>query len=376
MSGGELPEGWGEFEVGHFCDVALGKMLDREKRKRGTSLPYLRNANVQWGEIRTDDLLEMPFEDDELERFALRKGDLMVCEGGEPGRCAVWPGGPEHIKYQKALLRVRPRGGVSSDWVKFSLQRAAISGELESHFTGSTIKHLPQQSLLRYRTLLPPLAEQHRIVAKVDALLAEVNRVKGRLERVRVILRRFRQSVLATACSGKMTEEWRARTSPEPIATAVKRVKFEQTASGREATDNVIPGLCVLSVGDPSQTCPEGWAWLPLMTVARLESGHTPSRNHPEYWDGDIPWISLPDAREHHGKTIDKTTSTISDAGIKNSAARLLPRGTICLSRTASVGYVIQLGKPMATSQDFVNWVCSVRERAKARKPEQPVLNG
>ena len=66
MSGGELPEGWGEFEVGHFCDVALGKMLDREKRKRGTSLPYLRNANVQWGEIRTDDLLEMPFEDDEL----------------------------------------------------------------------------------------------------------------------------------------------------------------------------------------------------------------------------------------------------------------------------------------------------------------------
>src|SRR5262249_6522778 len=88
-------------------------------------------------------------------------------------------------------------------------------------------------------------------------------------------------------------------------------------------------------------------------------SGHTPSRKHPEYWGGEIPWISLPDARQHHGGVIDNTTQKTTKKGLANSAARLLPKDTVCLSRTASVGYVFRLGRPMATSQDFVNWVCS-----------------
>jgi len=104
---------------------------------------------------------------------------------------------------------------------------------------------------------------------------------------------------------------------------------------------------------------PDGWRWLPLLAVARLESGHTPSRNHPEYWDGGIPWIGIRDARRHHGLTITDTEQKVSDLGLANSAARLLPAGTVCLSRTASVGYVTIMGRLMATSQDFVNWVCS-----------------
>lgn len=90
-------------------------------------------------------------------------------------------------------------------------------------------------------------------------------------------------------------------------------------------------------------------------------SGHTPSRRHPEYWDGDIPWIGIRDAKLHHGEVITDTEQTTNQLGIDNSSARLLPSGTICLSRTASVGYVVEMGRPMATSQDFVNWICSQR---------------
>jgi type I restriction enzyme S subunit len=93
--------------------------------------------------------------------------------------------------------------------------------------------------------------------------------------------------------------------------------------------------------------------------VARLESGHTPSRNNDSYWDGDIPWIGIKDARDHNGRRILDTLQTVTKAGIENSAARLLPVGTVCLSRTASVGYALVMGREMATSQDFVNWVCS-----------------
>lgn len=119
------------------------------------------------------------------------------------------------------------------------------------------------------------------------------------------------------------------------------------------------PGRFALSVGETDMPAPEGWAWVRLQDVARLESGHTPSRSHPEYWNGDVPWIGIKDARENHGRTIVETNQKVTQAGIDNSAARRLPPGTVCLSRTASVGYVTVMGREMATSQDFVNWVCS-----------------
>ncbi|NJN35784.1 MAG: restriction endonuclease subunit S [Nitrospiraceae bacterium] len=96
-----------------------------------------------------------------------------------------------------------------------------------------------------------------------------------------------------------------------------------------------------------------------MSSVARLETGHTPSRRHPEWWGGDIPWIGIRDATSNHGRVIYETREFTNEDGIENSSARVLPAKTVCLSRTASVGYVVVMGVPMATSQDFVNWVCS-----------------
>jgi len=129
--------------------------------------------------------------------------------------------------------------------------------------------------------------------------------------------------------------------------------------SGRAATTDRKPGRWALSVGLTDMPAPSGWSWVKLQEVARLESGHTPSRKFPSYWNGGIPWIGIKDARAHHGGRIFETLQTVSQDGLDNSAARLLPAGTVCLSRTASVGYSLVMGEDMATSQDFVNWVCS-----------------
>ncbi|MPZ63114.1 MAG: hypothetical protein GEU93_17855 [Propionibacteriales bacterium] len=127
---------------------------------------------------------------------------------------------------------------------------------------------------------------------------------------------------------------------------------------GREATQGVIPGRIALSVGRPNLREPSGFRWRKLTDVARLESGHTPSRSKGEYWGGEIPWVGIRDATGNHGRKIDKTLDYVTQSGLDNSSARLLPTGTVCLSRTASVGFVVEMGRPMATSQDFVNWVC------------------
>ena len=128
---------------------------------------------------------------------------------------------------------------------------------------------------------------------------------------------------------------------------------------GRNATTRRISPELALAVAMPAKVAPFGWRWTPLSDLARLESGHTPSRKHPEYWGGKIPWISIQDAKANHGRRIVTTIETTNELGIENSSARVLPANTVCLSRTASVGYVVVMGKPMATSQDFVNWVCS-----------------
>ena len=125
------------------------------------------------------------------------------------------------------------------------------------------------------------------------------------------------------------------------------------------------------------QARPSGLGWAPsvplawdvakVCLVARLESGHTPSRQHPEYWipeECTTPWFSLADVwqlREANQAYLGDTNEQISLKGMANSAARVLPAGTVVLSRTASVGYAGIMPRPMATTQDFANFVCGPR---------------
>lgn len=103
---------------------------------------------------------------------------------------------------------------------------------------------------------------------------------------------------------------------------------------------------------------PSDWELVTLTKVAKLESGHTPSRDKLHYWGGNIPWLSLADTDALDALEVDNTLECITQKGIDNSSARILPKDTVVFSRTATVGKASRLGRPMATSQDFANWVC------------------
>jgi type I restriction enzyme S subunit len=108
----------------------------------------------------------------------------------------------------------------------------------------------------------------------------------------------------------------------------------------------------------PAGAIPEDWECVPIATVAQLESGHTPSKRVRAYWDGDIPWVSLHDSKALERTEIHSTAKSITAAGLQHSSARLLPAGTVVFSRTATVGKASVIAKPMATSQDFANYIC------------------
>jgi len=105
----------------------------------------------------------------------------------------------------------------------------------------------------------------------------------------------------------------------------------------------------------------KNWKWALLLDEARLATGHTPDRKRPDYWNGDIPWLSLTDIRKLDGTIATATSENVTQEGIDHSSSVRLPKGTVCFSRTASVGFVTIMGSEMSTSQDFVNWVCGSR---------------
>ena len=356
-----FPSSWQKRRLSDVAELQLGKMLDKAKNVAGQPMPYLRNVNVRWGEIETSDLYSMRFTEAEAARFSIRDGDLLVCEGGEPGRCAIWKGGPTSLKFQKAIHRIRPSLDVLPEWVALFLRRETLEDRLRDHFTGTTIKHLPAQALAALELPLPPLPEQRRIVARIEALFARTRRARTDLERIAPLSERHRLAHLRAGVTGQLTEAWRQKHPAEDVRMTLRGIPApEQGRGGRVATTDVTPGMAALSVNDPGTLAPPGWDWTPLLRVARQETGHTPSRRVPAYWNGgDVPWVGIRDAGAHHGTTIYDTMQKCTELGLANSSARLLPAGTVCLSRTASVGYVTVLGKSMATSQDFATWTCT-----------------
>ena len=159
---------WKKVRLGEVAELCLGKMLDAKKNK-GTLRPYLNNVAVRWGCFDLVDLPEMRIEDAEVERYKIKKGDIVICEGGEPGRCAVWRS-EEPIFFQKALHRARVKPCFDSDFIYYQLCYLVKSGETRNFETGSTIRHLPAQELKQVPVNLPPLPTQRRIAAVLSSL--------------------------------------------------------------------------------------------------------------------------------------------------------------------------------------------------------------
>jgi type I restriction enzyme S subunit len=195
----EIPAGWEWSRLGSIALHSLGKMLDKGKNK-GNELPYLRNLNVRWYGVELSDLKTMPFEDRELEKYSVRRGDVLICEGGHGiGRAAVWDS-DQTVMFQKALHRVRFIGGFyePSLFVHF-LRLSEMTGHITNYFTGAGIPHFTGDKIHEMAIPLPPLAEQAAIVARVEALMTTCRALEAEIEHARTHAAHLLQAVLKEA---------------------------------------------------------------------------------------------------------------------------------------------------------------------------------
>ncbi|MBL0483386.1 restriction endonuclease subunit S [Aeromonas veronii] len=283
----------------------------------------MRVANVKDGVLDISDMKTVAATAREIEKWTLRDGDLLLTEGGDLdklGRGACWRNQLPLCIHQNHIFRVRlPADRYDPDFVSYQVGSPYGKAYFFAHAKKTTgIASINQGVLGAFPLLSPPLEEQSKIAVSLKAQLAEVE------------------------------------TARHAAQVQLREANALRAGIYREAFRSVVP----VAVPPHFENAPEGWRWRKLVEIARLESGHTPSRHRPDWWGGDVSWISLTEIRALDGQWVKSTQLRTNAEGIANSSARILPRGTVCYSRTASVGFACIMAAPMATSQDFANWVC------------------
>lgn len=196
-------EGWAVKKVSDIADTCLGKMLDKKKNK-GNFEPYLRNLNVQWFSINTDNLLDMRFEDSEYERYAVKKGDLVICEGGYPGRGAIWEQ-DEDIFFQKALHRIRSHDVIYNQWILYYLYLSDRNGSLKSNFTGAGIQHFTGKALKQLSLPVPDKVKAEKYIYKIDEIFKKVKHLEDIYQQKLNSIDELKKSILQKAFNGELT---------------------------------------------------------------------------------------------------------------------------------------------------------------------------
>ena len=213
---GSVPAHWSTPPVYARYEVQLGKMLDERQITKRFLAPYLRNTDVQWDGINVDDLPEMDFDESEQKLYGLRPGDILMCEGGEIGRCAIWDS-DRRCFYQKALHRLRPTTDKDDPRYFVLVMRAAVeAGLFSSRASAATIQHLPAEKLRVVRYPAPPIEEQRAIVDRVSRQTARLDALVAAKQRLIDLLAEKRKAIIATAITRGLDPKVKLRDSRVP----------------------------------------------------------------------------------------------------------------------------------------------------------------
>ena len=314
----DIPDSWEWVTLQTIATSSLGKTLDKAKNK-GNLKPYLCSINVYWDGIDLTTVKEARLEENELPKYLLRPGDLLICEGGDVGRSAVWESTQE-MYYQNALHRVRFYGGINPHYFQLLLECYKGNQILDAYSKGMTIKHLVQTALNTIVFPLPPLSEQNRIVNAVKRLLPYLHSYDKAEQKLTALNTGFpealKKSILQEAVQGKLVPQ---DPSDEPAEALLERIRVEKQRLIKEGKIKKNKHESVIFRRDNShyekldgvERCiddelpfeiPKSWAWIRLSDIAVFENGDRSSRYPVEsdYVPDGIPFFGAKDMGEKY----------------------------------------------------------------------------
>jgi len=323
---GNVPKGWREVRIGQIAREISSR------NRSSADIPVL-SMTKHRGFVRSNEYFSKSVYSENTENYKIvRRGQFAYAT------IHLDEGSIDYLKNYDAGL-ISPMytvfelssTDVDKDVAFRNFKRFALSGRFDPYSNGGVNrrKSILFSDLAAFKFAIPPLAEQRAISEVLGAIEEAIARS---------------EALIAALAEAKH---------------ATMRELLTRGIRGQKAPIKPLPSRWVLGrVAEGITHIPADWDLVTLTKVAKLESGHTPSRDKPDYWNGDIPWLLLADTEALDALEVDRTSECVTAKGIANSSARVLPKDTVVFSRTATVGKASRMKYPMATSQDFANWVC------------------
>jgi len=327
----DLPKGWIITTLGEICSKPQYGWTCRAA-KTG-QIRYLRTTDISGGSIHWEHVPYCEEPPDDIEKYRVKKDDILVSRAGSVGISHRIEEVPLDTVFASYLIRFNALNGIESKYVEYYLRSEGYWRSISEFTAGIAVPNVNASKLASLELPLAPIVEQQRIVAKLEKLLGRVDACRARLERIPVILKRFRQAVLAAACSGRLTADWRE----------LSRIPNERPI---ENGINDLPEL------------PIGWKWLKLNETGEMSRGrsrHRP-RNEPSLFGGDYPFIQTGDIAQSSGR-ITFHRQTYNEKGLAQS--RLWPPGTVCITIAANIAESAVLTYPACFPDSVVGIIAN-----------------
>ncbi|MFN8159961.1 MAG: restriction endonuclease subunit S [Solirubrobacterales bacterium] len=290
--------GWTRVPLGSVATILNGAAFKSKQFSADTGVPLIRIRDIASRET------SMRYVGEYDERYLIRPGELLIGMDGD-FNVARWKG-PEALLNQRVCRIAPDTMALDLDFLTHLLP--GYLRAIHDVTSSTTVKHLSSRDIGNIPIPLPALAEQRRIAAHLEGIEARRKAVAERLRATRAIIDRFRSAVLAAACSGRLTAVWRE-------------------GHGDAVSDNLVSTASPPASGGAA--VPASWAIARIADIGTVQLGGTPSRKRPEFWDGDVAWVS---SGEVANCRISSTREAISQEGLANSSAKLYPPGTVLIA--------------------------------------------
>ena len=361
----EIPESWMWVYIGDIFLHNTGKAQNASGSTNGTIRKFITTSNLYWGYYDFSKVKEMPFTEQEIERCSVRKGDLLVCEGGDCGRSAIWTY-DEEVCIQNHVHRLRPYHELSIEYYYYLFYLYKFTGRLRGR--GVAIQGLSSEAIHKVICPLPPLAEQKRIVSKIEELLPLIERYEKAWSRLEDFNKRFpvdmQKSILQMAIQGKLVEQCLEEGTGEELYKQIQAEKQALIKAGKIKKEKPLPEITEDEV--PFEI-PESWKWASVGNVCvNIQYGSSQK----SAVSGKVPVLRMGNIQG--GKIVyDKLVYTSDDSEIekyplavndllfnRTNSKELVGKTAIFKGEMSAIyaGYLVRIS-PVLLNSDYLNYV-------------------
>ena len=333
---------WKRCRLGDIATITNGGAFKSSLfNTTGDGLPLIRIRDV--GKTQTKTYYSGEYDN----KYIVRHGDLLIGMDGD-FRISNWQGPVSLLNQRVCKVSVIDDSMYCHSLLEYVIQ--PYLDEVNKLTSAVTVKHLSSRTVADLPIPLPPRAEQERIVDAIEEHFSRINAAESAAQTALAKLDTLRRTVLTAAFSGRLVDQ---DPDDEPASVLLERIAAEHPQrrtrhAAQSANQRPSPMTEVL---------PSGWASSVVGDIFEIVGGSTPRTDNPDYWDGDIPWLTPDDLSQHNGIFVGEGRRSITEAGLKSSSTHMLPENSVLFSSRAPIGYVAIASNPLCTNQGFKNLI-------------------